>query len=122
MWIGLGSLSGLIAVAMAAMAAHGLSGLDAGALIRVRSGIEMQGWHALALLACGLWAPNGGKFTAWAGRAFGAGSVLFCGGVYATELSAMRLGFVVPVGGVLLMAGWGLLGASAMAAGRRAAS
>jgi uncharacterized membrane protein YgdD (TMEM256/DUF423 family) len=120
MWIALGALSGLVAVAMAALAAHGLSGLDEANLAKVRSAVEMQGWHALALLACGLWAPNGGRLADWAGRAFAAGSVLFCGGVYATELGAMRLGFVVPAGGVVLMTGWGLLGASAVIAGRSA--
>src|ERR1700743_2823208 len=39
---------------MAALAAHGLGGLDPAALAAVRSAIDMQGWHALALLACGL--------------------------------------------------------------------
>ncbi len=54
-WIALGSLAGLTAVAMAALAAHGMGWLDPAALAMVRSAIEMQGWHALALLACGLW-------------------------------------------------------------------
>jgi len=119
MWIALGALSGLTAVAMAALAAHWLSGLDGATLARIRSAIEMQGWHALALLVCGLWTPNGGRLTDWAAGAFAMGSVLFCGGVYTTELGAMRVAFVVPAGGVLLMAGWGLLGASAVVAGRR---
>jgi uncharacterized membrane protein YgdD (TMEM256/DUF423 family) len=117
-WIALGALAGLTAVAMAAVAAHGLGGLDAGALAMVRSAIEMQGWHALALLACGLWAPRGGRLADWAGAAFALGIALFCGGVYALALFDVRLAMVAPVGGTLLMLGWLLLGVSAMAAGR----
>jgi len=118
-WIALGSLAGLTAVAMAAVAVHGLGGLDPAALAMVRSGIEMQGWHALALLACGLWAPRGGRLADWAGTAFAAGILLFCGALYALALGEVRLGIMAPVGGTLLMAGWALLGLSAVIAARR---
>src|SRR6478736_10366462 len=114
-WIALGALAGLTAVAMAALAAHGL---DQAALAMARSALEMQGWHALALLACGLWAPRGGRLADWAGAAFALGIALFCGGVYALALFDVRLAMVAPVGGTLLMLGWLLLGVSAMAAGR----
>jgi uncharacterized membrane protein YgdD (TMEM256/DUF423 family) len=117
-WMALGALAGLTAVAMAAVAAHGLGRLDAGALAMVRSAIEMQVWHALALLACGLWVPRGGRLADWAGAAFALGIVLFCGGVYALALFDVRVAMVAPVGGTLLMLGWLLLGVSAMAAGR----
>jgi uncharacterized membrane protein YgdD (TMEM256/DUF423 family) len=117
-WIALGSLAGLTAVAMAAVAAHGLGGLDPAALAMVRSALEMQGWHALALLGCGLWAPRGGRLADCAGAAFTAGILLFCGTVYAQGILGMRLGMVAPVGGTLLMLGWLLLGGSALAAGR----
>jgi uncharacterized membrane protein YgdD (TMEM256/DUF423 family) len=115
----LGSLAGLIGVAMAAVAAHGLGGLDPAAVALVRSGIEMQGWHALALLACGLWAPRGGRLADWAGTAFAAGILLFCGAIYALALGDARLGIMAPVGGTLLMVGWALLGLSAVIAARR---
>ena len=118
-WIALGSLAGLTAVAMAAVAAHGLGGLDPAALAMVRSGIEMQGWHALALLACGLWTPRGRKLADAAGAAFAAGILLFCGALYALALGEVRLGIMAPVGGTLLMAGWALLGLSAVIAARR---
>jgi uncharacterized membrane protein YgdD (TMEM256/DUF423 family) len=117
-WIALGSVAGLTAVAMAAVAAHGLGGLDPAALAMVRSALEMQGWHALALLGCGLWAPRGGRLADCAGAAFTAGILLFCGTVYAQGILGMRLGMVAPVGGTLLMLGWLLLGGSALAAGR----
>jgi uncharacterized membrane protein YgdD (TMEM256/DUF423 family) len=113
-WIGLGALAGLGAVAMAAFAAHGIA--DAGALRIVSSGVQMQGWHALALLAVGLWAPRGGWLAEAAGAAFAVGMVLFCGAVYALGLNGVSWGVVAPSGGVLLMIGWVLLGVSALRA------
>jgi uncharacterized membrane protein YgdD (TMEM256/DUF423 family) len=80
----------------------------------VRDAIQMQGWHALALLACGLWADRGGRLADWAGAAFAAGLVVFCGAVYALALGGMRLPMVAPIGGTLLMLGWALLAASAL--------
>lgn len=114
LWIVLGSLGGLTAVVMAALAAHGLSAIGSERLGMVRSGVEMHGWHALALLACGLWAPRGGQLADWAGVAFAAGLILFCGAVYALGLFAVSLGPLAPAGGITLMAGWVLLGLSAI--------
>jgi uncharacterized membrane protein YgdD (TMEM256/DUF423 family) len=115
-WIVLGALTGLTTVAMAALAAHGLSGLDPAALATLRSGIEIAGWHAPALLACGLWAPRGGKLADWAGAAFALGIVLFCGALYALALGGTHLAMAAPAGGTLLMIGWLLLGLSAVPA------
>jgi uncharacterized membrane protein YgdD (TMEM256/DUF423 family) len=117
-WIALGALAGIVAVAMAALAAHGLGGLDPAALAMVRSGIEMQAWHALALIACGLWVPRGRRLADCAGTAFAVGIALFCGGVYAVALGGVRLGMTAPIGGMLLMLGWGLLGISAVIGSR----
>ena len=77
----------------------------------------MQGWHALALLACGLWVPRGGRLADCAAAAFAAGIVLFCGGVYAVGLLGVRLPMMAPMGGTLLMVGWLLLGVSASGRG-----
>jgi uncharacterized membrane protein YgdD (TMEM256/DUF423 family) len=110
-WIALGALAGLTAVAMAALAAHAL---DPAALPMVRGAMEMQGWHALALLACGLWAPRGGWLADGAGAAFALGTLLFCGAIYALALQGLRLPLVPPLGGTLLILGWLLLGLSAL--------
>jgi uncharacterized membrane protein YgdD (TMEM256/DUF423 family) len=118
-WIALGALAGFTAVAMAALAAHGLEDLPPPALQMLRNAMQMQGWHALALLGCGLWAPRGGRLADWAGAAFALGILLFCGAVYAQGLFGVRVGMAAPVGGTLLMLGWLMLGASAMVAGRR---
>lgn len=112
LWIGLGALAGVSAVAMAAAAAH--LPLDAKALGILREGVQMQGWHALALLFTGLWAGRGGRFAHLAGAAFTLGLLLFCGTVYALALGGLQLGMLAPTGGFLLMAGWLLLGLSAL--------
>ena len=110
-WIGLGSLAGFGAVAMAAFAAHGIT--DPTAARMVSSGVQMQGWHALALFATGLWSPRGGRLAHAAGLAFALGTLLFCGAVYTHGLTGTSLGAVAPTGGTLLMLGWLLLAASA---------
>ena len=111
-WIALASLTGLTAVAMAAFAAHGVP--DPTAAHIVASGVQMQGWHALALFGIALWTPRGGWLANAAGAAFTAGIVLFCGAVYTHALTGHSLGSVAPTGGTLLMIGWLLLGASAL--------
>ncbi len=113
LFIGLGAFAGLTAVAMAAAAAHAIS---AAALPLVQSALQMQGWHALALLFCGLWVPRGGGLAVAAGVAFFVGMLLFCGTVYAIALADWHVGLLAPTGGTLLMIGWALLGLSALRA------
>ncbi|HVC63242.1 MAG TPA: DUF423 domain-containing protein [Acetobacteraceae bacterium] len=113
LWIGLGALAGLLAVAMAALAAHGLAAIGPARLAMLRDANQMQGWHALALLFCGLWAPRGGRLADAAGAAFTLGLLLFCGAVDTLALGGVSLGVLAPVGGTLLMLGWALLLASA---------
>ena len=111
--MGLGALAGLSAVAMAALVAHGLEAIGPARLQMARDAVQMQGWHALALVATGLWARRGGPLANWAGAAFLAGTVLFCGAVYALALGGWPVAILAPVGGTLLMLGWLLLALSA---------
>ena len=113
MWIGLGALVGLATVAIAAGAAHALTArLGTSQLASVRSAVEIQGWHALALLFCGLWTGRGGALAHAAAGCFAAGLLLFCAGVYAAALGGVRLPMMAPLGGTILMLGWALLAAS----------
>ncbi len=114
LWICLGSLAGLTAVGMAALTAHGLEAIGPARLGMARAAVQMQGWHALALLACGLWVPRGGVMADCAGAAFALGLLVFCGAVYAVALNGTSLGAAAPAGGVLLMIGWALLLVSAV--------
>ena len=118
-WIGLGGLAGFAAVAMAAVSAHVVPP-DAGGVVAqgargiIANGVQMQGWHALALIGTGLWVPRGGRLADAAGFAFTLGILLFCGAVYSQAIGGVSLGPVAPAGGTLLMIGWLLLGASAL--------
>jgi len=104
LWIFFGALNGLSAVALAAVATH--AGLPA-----LQSGVEIQGWHAAALLFCGV---RRGRLVDVAGTAFVVGTVLFCAGVYAVAFFGAHLGVTAPTGGVILMLGWIVLGASSL--------
>jgi uncharacterized membrane protein YgdD (TMEM256/DUF423 family) len=114
LWIGGAGLLGAGSVGMAAAAAHALAGLPPGMLHVVESGVQMQGWHALALLGCGLWAERRGGLAHWAAAAFLLGTVLFCAAVYSLGLAGVSLNAVAPAGGLLLILGWLLLAASAI--------
>lgn len=116
LWIGLGALAGLGAVALSAWDAHGLGWLSPAARHIVEQGLTMQGWHAPVLVAVGIWGARGGGAARLAGAAFALGLIAFCGAVYARGLAGVSLGPVAPVGGVLLMAGWALLAVSAVRA------
>lgn len=116
LWILLGALAGLGAVALSAWAAHAAPRLlDAARMAMLDRAITMQGWHALALLAAGLWAERrGGWLPQAAAAALALGMLLFCGAVYAVAIGGVPLGPVAPAGGMLMMAGWALLAASAL--------
>lgn len=113
-WIGLGSLAGFAAVALAAAGAHALPPDDAHAARLLASAVQILGWHALALLGVGLWAPRGGRFADAAGFGFALGTLLFCGTVVASAFDAPRVPALAPIGGTLLMLGWLALGLSAL--------
>jgi uncharacterized membrane protein YgdD (TMEM256/DUF423 family) len=121
LWIVLGALTGLTGVAMAALATHGLSRLDPVALRMVESAVQVQGWHAPALVLAGVWACRGGALAQLAGAAFALGTLLFCTALFCTAvyllaLRGISLPLVAPTGGVLLMLGWASLGLSALRA------
>ena len=112
LWIILGGLAGLTGVGMAAAAAH-LLGPRLPQVGLVQTGAQMQMWHALALLLCGIRAERGGKGH-WAAAAFALGILAFSGGLYARAFGLPRLPGLVPLGGILLMLGWLLLTLSAL--------
>lgn len=117
LWIVLGALAGLLAVAFSTVAAHALpTRLDPARLRMVESAIQIQGWHALALVLTGVWVERSGaaRLANLAGLAFALGLVLFCGAVYGLALGGVRLGPTAPTGGILLMLGWLLLGTAAL--------
>ena len=122
-WMCLGAVAGAGAVGMAAIAAHALRRLDPAGIASVQSAVQMQGWHALALVAVGIWimrAPQAATTLGnLAGAGFALGLLLFCGAIYAHQLGGLRLGPLAPAGGLTLITAWLLLAASALAGGPR---
>jgi len=114
-----GSLLGGLAVAAGAFGAHGLAA-------RLAAGGQTANWqtacsscmvHALGLLAAGLVAARRQphcRLAIAAGGCFLAGTLIFSGCLAALALSGLKiLGAIVPIGGVLLIAGWILLASAA---------
>jgi len=116
-WMVLGALSGLVAVAMAAYASHGMDPVRAAL---ANTGASLQAWHALALLGAGLLAERRrGPLVHLAAGCFAAGSIAFCAGIYVRALTETSLGGVTPLGGGILLVGWGVLAAAAALAPER---
>ncbi|GEO37004.1 hypothetical protein SAE02_11520 [Skermanella aerolata] len=113
-WLVLAALNGGIAVATGAYASHGLTDQRMIELFRIAGQYQM--WHALALAGVASLTRLGGgrlgspRLLAFAGWAFLAGIVLFCGALYLLALQGPSpLGAVAPVGGLSFMAGWAAL-------------
>ena len=112
-WLVAGSLLGATAVAAAAYAAH--APIDPARQRAVASAIQMQGWHALALLACGLLGTQGGWAVQAAGTLFLLGTILFAGAVWVPQFGGPTLGMTAPTGGIMLILGWLALAVAALA-------
>ena len=108
LWLALGALNGMMAVGFGAFGAHGVK--DAAVKELLRTGAQYQLVHAAAALACfALLRVMVGPAN-WAGWLFGVGGLLFGGSLYLLALTGVKaLGAVTPVGGLLLIAGWGVL-------------
>ncbi len=107
------AVGGFFAVVIGAFAAHGLKQTLAPEMLEVvKTGVQYQMYHALALLLVGLWlshkpAAIGLKAS---GLAFILGVLLFSGSLYALALGAPRwLGPITPLGGLCFLIGWLLL-------------
>lgn len=125
-FIVLSGLLGFTAVALGAFGAHGLRSR----LESLPDGVKRLEWwntaahyhliHALAL-ALAAWLVHRGAGTSGvvAGWSFVAGVALFSGSLYLMTITGQtKLGAITPLGGLLLLAGWGAV----VAAGWRLSS
>lgn len=107
------AISGFCAVVIGAFAAHGLKQILAPEAIDVvKTGVQYQMYHALALLIVALWLSHkpDARGLKVGGLAFILGSLLFSGSLYAIALGAPRwLGPITPLGGLCFLIGWALL-------------
>ena len=107
-----------LAVLAGAFGAHGLAErLDERSLELWETAARYLMYGGFGLILAGLAARQGldGGSLSWAAACLLAGSVVFSGTVAALALGAPRwLGAVTPIGGVLLVAGFALLGVTAL--------
>jgi uncharacterized membrane protein YgdD (TMEM256/DUF423 family) len=96
------------AVAMGAFGAHALKArLAPEALGWWQTAVQYQMWHGLALVALGAAGFRRLRLPAWL---LGGGALIFSATLYAMALGAPHwLGAVTPLGGLAMIAGWGLL-------------
>jgi uncharacterized membrane protein YgdD (TMEM256/DUF423 family) len=120
-WIVIAALSGAIAIALGAFAAHGLDlSTEAGRKARewLQTGSHYQIIHALAILAVVVLARSAllnGRAAFISQCLFLAGSMLFPGALYALAFGGPRwLGAVAPIGGTAFILGWLTLGLAAL--------
>jgi uncharacterized membrane protein YgdD (TMEM256/DUF423 family) len=115
----LGALLGMTGVALGAFGAHGLEAVLAanGRAATFDTASQYHLIHALALLAIGWLATRiPGRLIHAAGWLLFAGVLIFSGSLYVLAVFDLGvMGAVAPVGGALLIAGWG---AAALAAWR----
>jgi len=119
-WLTLASLSGFMAVAAGAFGAHAASSPQAKGWLE--TGGHYQLIHALAVFACFVaWRLLQSPASAIAAWLFLIGALIFSGSLYLMAFGAPRvLGAVTPIGGLLLLAGWLVLGWATFAGSRSA--
>jgi len=110
------ALTGAAGVAAGAFGAHALrSTLDAAHLATWQTAVQYLFWHVLAALIALHWpVRDSGRSARGAALCFLVGVLCFSGSLFALALSAPRwLGALTPVGGLVLIGGWGLLARTA---------
>lgn len=112
-----GVILGISAVILGAFGAHGLEGkLDADAIQTFDTGVKYQMYHALFLLVLGSLKQLPETNKKWIFYLVVAGVFLFSFSIYflatntMTSFNFKTIGFITPIGGLLLIVAWGLLG------------
>ncbi len=110
----IGACLAMTSVVIGAFAAHALKPhLSEYALAIIKTGVQYQMFHSIAVIACGLlilqFTPTE-KTAVWLARAamsFIFGVLLFSGSLYGLALTTAKwLGPVTPIGGTLMITGW----------------
>ncbi|MFS4416090.1 DUF423 domain-containing protein [Maribacter sp. 2307ULW6-5] len=113
----MGALLGLLAVVFGAFGAHALKKRFTPAqMASFETGVKYQMYHALLLLVIGFNFNLESSLERYMAHSFMLGTFLFSFSIYGLCLSASKgrkwsfLGPVTPLGGLLLVVGWALLG------------
>lgn len=112
-FVAIGSINALLAVALGAFGAHGLEGkLSADMLDVFETGVRYHFYHALGLIAVGLISTHfpGSALLKTSGWLMLAGIVLFSGSLYALSTTGIKvLGAITPIGGLSFIVAWLLI-------------
>jgi uncharacterized membrane protein YgdD (TMEM256/DUF423 family) len=111
--LGSGALFGMLAVIFGAFGAHALKKiLSEDQLKSFETGVKHQMYHAIVLLFVGSSFSSPNELMSWC---FIIGTTLFSFSIYGLVLSDAKgkkrkfLGPITPLGGLLLVIGWGML-------------
>lgn len=117
--LGTGVLFGMLAVIIGAFGAHGLEKLmNQENLDTFETGVRYQMYHAFFLLILGNMNLVSEKKSKMVHYLITAGTVLFSFSIYLlatndlTGFNFKTIGFITPIGGMLLILGWAVLGYS----------
>lgn len=112
-----GILLGILAIALGAFGAHGLeNAVDADALMTFETGVRYQIYHALFLMILGSTKQVPAARKKWIYYLVVVGIILFSFSIYLLATNSLSsfdfrsIGFVTPIGGLMLILGWGFLG------------
>jgi|SRR5690606_14886706 len=113
-----GILMGALGIGLGAFGAHGLGKIvDAGAVETFETGVRYQMYHALFLLFLGILPGLGQTVRKRVFFLVVFGVVLFCFSIYLLSLNSLssldfgKIGFLTPLGGLLLIGAWLYTGA-----------
>lgn len=108
-----GAVLGLLAVALGAFGAHALKPylVETGRLDTFETAVKYQFYHALTLLFLSIFMKSENhRFLKSAALLFLSGVIIFSGSLYILCLTNTGIwGAITPIGGVLMIAGWGFL-------------
>ncbi|KUP03973.1 membrane protein [Bacillus coahuilensis p1.1.43] len=114
----LGAINAFLSVAFGAFGAHALEGkLEAKYIETWQTAVQYQMFHAGGLFVVGLLGLHvtGSSLLNWAGWLLVAGILFFSGSLYILSLTKISvLGAITPIGGVLFLAGWVLIGIASL--------
>lgn len=112
----MGSLYGLLAIVFGAFGAHALKKSFTEEQLRsFETGVKYQMYHALLLIVLGFNFGFNTPLESYIAYCFIVGTFLFSFSIYGLTLSASKgkkwrfLGPITPIGGLILVAGWGML-------------
>lgn len=113
----LGAFLMALTIGLGAFGAHGLKALVASTSLETfETGVRYQMYHSLAIVMLGLANMVPGSVKKWSVRLFVFGMILFSGSLYLLtfqnvwEVDLSVVGPITPLGGLLLISGWVLLG------------